>query len=276
MTTLYYPPKFDSGLAGAKLYFYQTGTSTPQNTYTDEALAVASSNPVVADADGVFAKIYLDPKLPSYRVLFTTSADVTIYQVDNVPSNQNIQQAIRLEATNPYLFLYDTDGTANSRKYRIRAAGAAFEVQSSNDAESVFTTILQYTGGILYSGGTEVAVTSTGSFTGTVTGFASNPTGTVYWRKVNNMVHMWSSATLTATSNAATMTMTGLPAACLPVTTKGVVCAAVVDNGTEGFGRAQISSTEITFAVFDGTIQAFTSSGTKGLMPGWCITYSVD
>jgi len=93
--TLFYPPKAVPIVAGAvvpggKLTFSQTGGTTPQDTYTDEALTVASSNPVVADANGVFAAIYLDPSLPSYRVKFTDADDTLIYQLDNIPSEPTI------------------------------------------------------------------------------------------------------------------------------------------------------------------------------------------
>ena len=69
---------------GAKLNFYETGTSTRQNTYTDSALSVAHANPVVADADGRFAPIYLDESLEHYKVVLTDSADVTLYTVDPI------------------------------------------------------------------------------------------------------------------------------------------------------------------------------------------------
>lgn len=69
--------------AGAKLYFYATTTSTPQDTYTTSALNVAHANPVVADSAGVFPIIYLDPTL-TYKLTYTTSADVLIYTQDPV------------------------------------------------------------------------------------------------------------------------------------------------------------------------------------------------
>jgi hypothetical protein len=288
VTTLYYPPKFDSGLAGAKLHFTQTGTSTPQNVYTNEALTIAHSNPVVADASGVFAPIYLDPTLPSYRVLFTTAADVTIYQVDGIPSNQNIQQSIRLESTNPFLFLYDTDGTSGSRKYRIRAAGDAFEVQSANDAESVFTTIIKYQSGILYSNATEVAVTSSGTFTGTLsTGFAVAPTGTVNYRKINNVVTLWTNSAIGGTSNGTGLEMTGLPAALIPATAKTVLTAALQNNSNyQHCGEVTITAggllifrlarTDITANFVRNGASSFTNSGGKGIEGGWTITYGLD
>lgn len=72
---------------GAKASFFVTGTTTPQDTYTTSARNVAHTNPVVADANGVFEAIYLDPALP-YKLTLTTSADVLIYTVD--PVNDSI------------------------------------------------------------------------------------------------------------------------------------------------------------------------------------------
>ena len=45
--------------SGSKLYFYETGTSTPLDTYSDSALSSANANPVVADANGRFSDIFL-------------------------------------------------------------------------------------------------------------------------------------------------------------------------------------------------------------------------
>jgi hypothetical protein len=283
MTALFYPPKFE-GIANAKLTFSRTGTATLQNTYTDEALTIAHANPVVADSTGVFAPIYLDPTLPSYRVKYTTAADVLIYQVDNYPSNQNIQQNIRLEATNPFLFLYDTDGSIDLRKYRIRAAGGAFEVQASNDAESVFQTILRYEGNILYSNETEVAVVSYGTFTGTLTGVSGTVTGTVSYRRVSNVVTLFLGGDLTGTSNATAMTLTGMPVAIRPSVARATACTDVTDTGNSLCHTRAVVATDgtITFAAartdttanfvrFSST--GFTNSGTKGLTTAWTISY---
>jgi hypothetical protein len=70
--------------ANAKLYFYMTGTSTPQNTFTDAALSVTATNPVVADSDGLFTAMYLGdpPDFAAYKVILKDSNDVTIYTVD--------------------------------------------------------------------------------------------------------------------------------------------------------------------------------------------------
>lgn len=71
-------------LIGAKAYFYATGTSTPQNIYTDSARTIPHTNPVVADSAGAFAPVYLDPTLV-YRMVLKTAAGVEIYTAD--PAN---------------------------------------------------------------------------------------------------------------------------------------------------------------------------------------------
>lgn len=69
--------------AGAKATFYLTGTTTKTDTYTSSALSTPNANPVVADSEGVFAPIYLNPTI-TYKLTLTTSADVLIYTVDPV------------------------------------------------------------------------------------------------------------------------------------------------------------------------------------------------
>lgn len=64
---------------GAKLYFFESGTTTPKEVYTDAVLTTPASNPVVADSNGRFATIYLDG---TYKVVQTTSADVTVWTED--------------------------------------------------------------------------------------------------------------------------------------------------------------------------------------------------
>lgn len=89
MAKLFYPPqavRIDSGgtpYAGAKAYFYLTGTTTATDTYQDSALSTPHANPVVADSAGQWEPIYLDPSI-TYRVIIKTSADVTLDDVDPI------------------------------------------------------------------------------------------------------------------------------------------------------------------------------------------------
>ncbi len=69
-------------LAGGKLYSYQSGTTTPQNTYTDSVGGTPNANPVILDANGE-ANVWADPSL-SYKFVLKTSADVVQWTVDNV------------------------------------------------------------------------------------------------------------------------------------------------------------------------------------------------
>lgn len=68
--------------AGAKLEFYEAGTTTPLATYTSQDLSVANANPVVADAYGLFGPIYLLDR--AYKVVLKTSGGVEIWSQDNV------------------------------------------------------------------------------------------------------------------------------------------------------------------------------------------------
>src|SRR3972149_3931406 len=118
-------------LPGAKLSFFQTATSTPQPVYTDISLSVAHSQPVEANGAGRFAKIYLDPALPHYRILLTDSADVTQpgYPIDDVPSAQNQAPELRIVSTTPYLLLHETDAGVNAGKVRLILSGTELALQ---------------------------------------------------------------------------------------------------------------------------------------------------
>src|SRR5215472_14977048 len=60
-------------LSGAKLFFYTTGTSTKLNTYSDSALSVANSNPVLLDSNGRAGSIFLQNL--KYKVVLAPSTD---------------------------------------------------------------------------------------------------------------------------------------------------------------------------------------------------------
>jgi len=63
--------KANAPISGAFLQFYATLTSTAQPIYADSALATVLTNPVKADANGLFPEIWLDDSLPAYKVIFT-------------------------------------------------------------------------------------------------------------------------------------------------------------------------------------------------------------
>jgi len=214
----YAPLDGGAAVPSGKLYFSRTGTATAQDTYTDSALTTANSNPVELNAEGYLdTLVYGDPSTGfDYRVKFTTSADVQIWQVDDVVVD-----------------------------------------------------------------GADTASFTSGSFTGTVTGYATPPTGTVTYRVFGSSdgtgktVTLYIASAITGTSDATAMTMTGLPAAVTPSIAVSVPTI-VTDNGTVVIASASIAAagTTITFACdqpFSST--GFTASGTKALAAGWTISY---
>lgn len=87
--TMLFTPRFQAedanGLpySGAKLYFYQSGTTTGITVYQDAAKVTPHANPVVADAAGTFAEIFVDTD--PFKVVLKTSADVTLETIDAIP-----------------------------------------------------------------------------------------------------------------------------------------------------------------------------------------------
>jgi hypothetical protein len=295
MPSLFYLPKVSS-LPGSKLYFYQTGTATPQPVYTDVDLQIAHVQPVEADIAGVFAPIYLDPTLPEYRVTHHTSADVLIYTVDDIPSNQNTTTGFRITDTTPDVVFFDTDGTSGQRKFRIRASGNGFEIQALNEAENVATTFLAIEGGLTQrlviddtakvdSGGTEypIAFSFTGTYQGTLTGFSgTDPTGTITYSKVGTVVVLnvpSAGSGLSGTSDATSMTITGMPASIRPSAARICAFPSVGDNSLLiGDGEAvwvEVGTDGVITFNINGSSTGFTASGVKGTGAGGQITYLI-
>tara|TARA_R110000868_G_C10972546_1_gene770338 strand:- start:359 stop:1363 length:1005 start_codon:yes stop_codon:yes gene_type:complete len=66
---------------GAKVYFFEVGTTTPKNTYSDAGLSIANANPVVADSAGRLPSTFLDG---NYKVVAKDSDGVTLWTRDPV------------------------------------------------------------------------------------------------------------------------------------------------------------------------------------------------
>lgn len=88
MAEIFRPPYFQvesaAGvpLSGAKLYFYVAGTTTDQAVYQEIGLSTQHTQPVVADASGIFPAIYLGAS--TYKAVLKTAADVEIKSYDNI------------------------------------------------------------------------------------------------------------------------------------------------------------------------------------------------
>lgn len=102
-----------------------------------------------------------------------------------------------------------------------------------------------------------------GTFTGTLTGVTTVVTGTLRWERHRNQVTLyWPD--LSGTSNATTMTITGMPAGIRPAR-QIRVSVRVRDNGTVGIGSALIETTGVVTLLNGATETTFTGSGTKSI-----------
>lgn len=70
-------------LASGKLYFYEAGTTTPKDVYSDFSAGTPLANPVILDSSGR-AQVW---GIGSYKIVIATSADVIIKTVDDVFMN---------------------------------------------------------------------------------------------------------------------------------------------------------------------------------------------
>lgn len=77
--------------AGAKLFAYAAGTTTPQAMYTDSGLGTPTANPLVCDASGR-GVAWLDSTLGDYKLVLKNSAESqTLFSQDNITVGSNPQ-----------------------------------------------------------------------------------------------------------------------------------------------------------------------------------------
>ncbi len=79
-------PRADVGdgivaFGGAKLFFFDFGTSDAKVTHSDFARTVPNTDPVIADADGLFGDIFLDIQA---TVTLKSSTDIVIYGPEDI------------------------------------------------------------------------------------------------------------------------------------------------------------------------------------------------
>lgn len=69
--------------SGAKAFFFDANTTTPLIVYTDAGFNVPHDHPVVANADGSFPPVFLEPQI-DYRVRIETAEGVTLSDIDGI------------------------------------------------------------------------------------------------------------------------------------------------------------------------------------------------
>jgi len=104
-----------------------------------------------------------------------------------------------------------------------------------------------------------------GSFTGTLTGCTTAPTTTVYVTKIGNAIIFHFDGDLTGTSNAATKTVTGMPAAYFPARAVNFTTPVKDNGGSFVYGQVFLNTSGVFNYTIDAGANSFTSSGTASV-----------
>lgn len=70
-------------IAGARAYFYRTGTTTPETVYTDTGATTPHTSPLLADANGVFPPVYTSGSY-ALRCVIRDASEVEVSDIDPV------------------------------------------------------------------------------------------------------------------------------------------------------------------------------------------------
>lgn len=142
MSLFLLPRSFHVNSAGlpyalAKLYHYRAGTLTTLSVYTDETFTTPHANPILADANGLFPAVYVNPNSGfSLRVILQTSAGVQLYDEDNIIIN-----AAGLGDLTPFTDAAKNLGSSVKRWNDLWLSGL-IKIKSSTFKSSISTTTL--------------------------------------------------------------------------------------------------------------------------------------
>lgn len=188
---LTFPKQFYVNSAGqpypaAKMHTYRAGTTTNLATYTTATLGTPHANPVVADSNGIFPAIYVDPNSGyDLKVVLKDQADVPLYTEDNIPATQtdfttgtftgavSLEDTLSVAGNEVRVVLTESDGGTDEKKWDIDVSGEVLKVRTRTDADGAGKDILAVTRGtgtalasMVYGNATD---NPTHTFNGTVT-----------------------------------------------------------------------------------------------------------
>ncbi len=144
-------------ISGAKMYFYESGTITPKDTYADDGLTVENTNPVIANSQGQFGPIFLSG---NYSCQLTDSADViqpdypaeieaasdtssTVLLTGNqtIAGVKTFTDKLAVKSDEVIIELEENDASANNRITQLVADEEKFTLRFSNDSRDTFRDI---------------------------------------------------------------------------------------------------------------------------------------
>lgn len=177
----------DSGnpLVDGLLYFYQTGTNTPLDTFEDVNLTIPNTNPLQLTAAGRCPNAYGYNQL--YRVVLKTSAGVQIMQRDNV-SNGSDGNFTEWNSGKTYAY---TDIVLYSNKYYMSASNGNNGNTPDSAAQWIQIRFLnEYEAGFAYSIDDVVNYAGYLYVSATNSNIGNTPTTShANWQRISNIPH---------------------------------------------------------------------------------------
>ena len=143
-------------------------------------------------------------------------------------------------------------------------SGTALSIPNGGTGQITATAALSALGG---------AAASTGSYTGTLTGCTTSPTGSVVYTKSGSVVVL-AIPQINATSNSTAATITGAPALLQPARIQ-VVPLRLQDNSVVIVGYVRVDLSGVLTLFPNVSLGNFTAAGTKGTEVS-TVTYALD
>jgi hypothetical protein len=136
----------DQRAAGAKIYFFEAGTTTPRTAYQDADLTTPHTHPVIADAYGRAPAIFLD--FSDYRERVRTSGDTTLWDTDDIPNAAPVEpdsglteDSFQALQTGQIIFAFENttfDGFVRCNGRTIGSATSGASERANADCEALF------------------------------------------------------------------------------------------------------------------------------------------
>ena len=152
-------------MVGAKLYFYDSGTTTPQAVYSDAALSTAIDQPILANSRGAFPIIFLNPTPGSYRQKLLEADDTLVFDDDDVdvpqaatyvPPDAGETSPSLLFTTGMRIGYYGTSapsGWVRAAGRTIGSAASGAAERANDDTEDLFLHLWSADATLTVSGG---------------------------------------------------------------------------------------------------------------------------
>jgi hypothetical protein len=288
-------------MVSGRLFTYAAGTSTKIATKVSPSGA-NNANPIVLDFRGE-CNLWIEPNVAYKFVLAPPGSDdpptQPIWTVDQLVSSQLITLWGGLDtgSANVNVLTYTAnfssyvDGTivywipANTNTggstLNINGLGPVPILDANGFGLGAGDIIVNQITAVIYRAGSFYLLsvsTATGSFTGTLNGCTTFPTGTIFYKISGGLCTLYVNSNITGVSNVVTMSISGLPAIVRPAVQILVPCE-VLNNSIAAFGAAAVGTGgSIIFQTYQVSGIAvipgpFAAANNKGIQTGWSVTY---